>query len=46
VTVRVLLVEDEDGLRMSISDLLVAEGLEVETAADGLSGSEMARRGA
>jgi len=46
VTVRVLLVEDEDGLRMSISDLLVAEGLEVETAADGLSGGEMARRGA
>jgi len=45
VTGRVLLVEDEEGLRTSICDLLAAEGLEVDTAADGVSGGEMARAG-
>ena len=40
---RSLLVEDEEGLRLSISDLLQAEGSEVDTASDGPEGLEMAR---
>jgi len=35
---RVLLVEDEPGLVMTISDLLTGEGYEVDSAADGESG--------
>lgn len=35
---RILLVEDEPGLVMTISDLLAAEGYEVEVAADGETG--------
>jgi two-component system, OmpR family, alkaline phosphatase synthesis response regulator PhoP len=35
---RILLVEDEPGLVMTLSDLLVAEGYEVESAMDGPSG--------
>jgi two-component system, OmpR family, alkaline phosphatase synthesis response regulator PhoP len=34
-TARVLLVEDEPGLQLTLSDRLVAEGYRVETAADG-----------
>lgn len=40
---RILLVEDEPGLVLTLSDLLSAEGYEVETAADGPSGFSMAR---
>jgi len=35
---RILLVEDEPGLVLTVSDLLSTEGYEVETAADGESG--------
>jgi two-component system alkaline phosphatase synthesis response regulator PhoP len=35
MSLRILLVEDEPGLVLTISDLLTAEGYEVETAADG-----------
>jgi len=35
---RILLVEDEPGLLVTVSDLLTAEGYEVETASDGESG--------
>ncbi len=41
---RVLLVEDEPGLVLTISDRLRAEGYEVASAADGLSGLERASR--
>ena len=34
----ILLVEDEPGLRLTVSDLLASEGYRVETAADGPSG--------
>ena len=34
----ILLIEDEPGLRVTVSDLLTAEGYEVETAADGEAG--------
>ena len=34
----ILLVEDEPGLSLTVSDLLVAEGYTVDTAMDGLSG--------
>ena len=39
---RVLLVEDDPGLVMALSDLLAAEGYDVETAATGLDGFERA----
>jgi two-component system alkaline phosphatase synthesis response regulator PhoP len=42
---RILLVEDEPGLSMTISDLLREEGYEVDTAADGLRGLDKALRG-
>ncbi len=35
---RILLVEDEPGLSLTVSDLLASDGHEVETAADGPSG--------
>jgi len=35
---RILLIEDEAGLRMTISDLLSGDGYEVETASDGETG--------
>jgi two-component system, OmpR family, alkaline phosphatase synthesis response regulator PhoP len=35
---RILLIEDEPGLVMTVSDLLAGEGYEVETASDGDSG--------
>lgn len=40
---RILLVEDEPGLVLTLSDLLSAEGYEVETAVDGPSGFETAK---
>ena len=42
---QILLVEDEVGIRMTVQDRLVAEGYEVETAADGRAGFERARQG-
>jgi len=42
---RVLLVEDEPGLVMTLTDRLVAEGYEVESATDAPSGLEMAAAG-
>ena len=42
---RVLLVEDEVGIRVTIGDRLRSEGYEVEEEADGLGGYERAQRG-
>jgi len=42
---RILLVEDEPGLVLTISDLLATEGYEVETAADGETGMAKAASG-
>ena len=42
---RILLVEDEPGLRITLSDRLRSEGYHVETAADGEEGLERATRG-
>src|SRR5437763_2581653 len=42
---RVLLVEDEEGLRLTLSDLLGVEGYTVETASDGPSGLSMGLSG-
>jgi two-component system alkaline phosphatase synthesis response regulator PhoP len=44
-TRQILLVEDEPGLRKTLSDRLRAEGYGVETASNGLVGASMARRG-
>src|SRR5688500_13815627 len=43
---RLLLVEDEPGLVMTLTDRLMAEGYEVESATDAPSGLEMATSGA
>ncbi|MGE5245326.1 MAG: response regulator transcription factor [Betaproteobacteria bacterium] len=43
---RVLVVEDEPGLRLTLSDRLESEGYAVETAADGEAGLERASAGA
>ena len=42
---RVLLIEDEPGLVLTISDLLTAEGYRVDSAADGEAGLERASSG-
>ena len=42
---RILLVEDEEGLRITLRDRLTGEGYEVETAADGSIGFERATSG-
>jgi two-component system alkaline phosphatase synthesis response regulator PhoP len=42
---RILLVEDEPGLVLTVTDLLVAEGYEVEDAQDGPTGLEKAKKG-
>jgi two-component system, OmpR family, alkaline phosphatase synthesis response regulator PhoP len=42
---RILLIEDEPGLVMTVSDLLAAEGYEVETASDGDAGFAKAASG-
>jgi two-component system, OmpR family, alkaline phosphatase synthesis response regulator PhoP len=42
---RILLVEDEPGLVLTLSDLLASEGYEVETASDGPSGLARALAG-
>ncbi len=41
---RILLIEDEPGLVLTLSDLLAAEGYTVESATDGLSGLAKATR--
>src|SRR6266508_4487413 len=43
---RVLLVEDEAGLRLTLSDRLVSEGYAVDTASDGEAGLTQASSGA
>jgi two-component system, OmpR family, alkaline phosphatase synthesis response regulator PhoP len=43
--VRVLVVEDDDGIRMTLGDMLAAEGCVVQSRADGLSGETEARSG-
>jgi two-component system alkaline phosphatase synthesis response regulator PhoP len=45
MNLRILLVEDEPGLLLTVSDLLTAEGYEVETAGDGESGLNKAAAG-
>ena len=45
MSLRILLVEDEPGLVLTVSDLLTAEGYEVEAAADGESGLAKAAAG-
>jgi two-component system alkaline phosphatase synthesis response regulator PhoP len=45
VSSRILLVEDEPGLVITISDLLAAEGYEVDSAADGEAGFAKASSG-
>ena len=42
---RVLVVEDESGIRMTLEDMLTAEGCVVETRSDGPSGEAAARSG-
>lgn len=42
---RILLVEDEPGLRLTLADMLTLEGHEVQTAADGAEGSARAQAG-
>ena len=46
LTPRVLLVEDEAGLRLTLSDRLASEGYAVETATDGEAGLQQAASGA
>jgi two-component system alkaline phosphatase synthesis response regulator PhoP len=41
---RILLVEDESGLRRTLTDLLVSDGYAVESSADGMLGQELAMR--
>ncbi len=43
---RILVIEDEPGLVMTLSDRLESEGFEVQSRTDGNSGYECARRGA
>ena len=43
---RVLIIEDEPGLVLTLTDLLTSEGYEVESATDGLSGLRAAAEGA
>ena len=43
---RILLIEDEPGLVLTVSDLLAAEGYEVETASDGEAGLSKGLAGA
>jgi two-component system alkaline phosphatase synthesis response regulator PhoP len=45
VSARILLVEDEPGLVMTLTDLLGAEGYEVESATDGPAGYSKALKG-
>jgi len=42
---RVLVVEDDEGIRMTLEDLLASEGCAVESRSDGPSGEAAARSG-
>src|SRR5216684_6691882 len=42
---KILLIEDDSGITMALTDLLNAEDYRVETAADGLTGLAAARQG-
>ena len=42
---RILFIEDEVGIRLTVGDRLRAEGYDLEEAADGLAGFERARQG-
>ncbi|HJQ24342.1 MAG TPA: response regulator transcription factor [Blastocatellia bacterium] len=42
---RILIIEDEPGLVLTLTDLLASEGYEVESATDGLSGLRVASEG-
>ena len=42
---KILLIEDDSGITMALTDLLNAEDYRVETAADGLTGLARAREG-
>jgi len=46
MSLRILLVEDEPGLRVTVTDLLAGEGYQVETSADGEGGLARAVSGA
>jgi two-component system alkaline phosphatase synthesis response regulator PhoP len=46
VSARILLVEDEPGLSLTLSDLLTNEGYQVEAAMDGATGLDRASHGA
>ena len=46
MTERILLVEDEEDLRMTLSDRLKAEGYALDSAADGETGLRKAVEGA
>ena len=41
---RILLVEDEPGLALTLSDLLASSGYRVDTASDGISGLAQAKK--
>src|SRR5437868_12590723 len=43
---RILIIEDEPGLVLTLTDLLASEGYEVESAADGISGLRLATESA
>src|SRR5437763_7101381 len=43
---RILIIEDEPGLVLTLTDLLASEGYEVESATDGVGGLRMAAEGA
>jgi two-component system alkaline phosphatase synthesis response regulator PhoP len=45
MTPRILLIEDEPGLVLALTDLLTDEGYEVATAGDGITGFELASKG-
>ena len=42
---RILLVEDEPGMQLTVADRLLGEGYEVDTVEDGLEGSRLAESG-
>ena len=42
---KILIIEDEPGLRLTLSDRLRSEGYEVDTASDGLEGEAKASSG-
>lgn len=45
MSTRILMIEDEEGLVMTVSDRLTAAGYEFASSRDGIEGEEMARQG-